>query len=236
MRAALKIYFKVTAMRSTCARCPVSTAIPTATHEITHAVLHNREQDQQAAAAGTEGAKKPKDEQTMEVEAESVAYAVCQYYGIETSANSLGYIASWSGGKELPELKASLEIISKTANFLITGIDRHFAEICKERGIVLEQAPSEDAPAEDTPVEDMPAETPPAEEESTPTKAEAETQYLYCSEYNPQHVGESDFRFIRARTLEDNGPSPDQILFVGNAELCDKLLTDLETGKLHQFV
>ena len=207
----------------------------TVIHEITHAVLHNREQDQQAAAAGTEGAepKKPKDEQTMEVEAESVAYAVCQYYGIETSANSLGYIASWSGGKELPELKASLEIISKTANFLITGIDRHFAEICKERGIVLEQAPSEDAPSEDTPVEDTPAETPPAEEESSPTKAEAETQYLYCSEYNPQHVGESDFRFIRARMLEDNGPSPDQILFVGSAELCDKLLTDLETGKLH---
>ena len=214
----------------------------TVVHEITHAVLHNREQDQQAAAAGTEGAepKKPKDEQTMEVEAESVAYAVCQYYGIETSASSLGYIASWSSGKELPELKASLETISKTADFLITNIDRHFAEICKERGIVLEQTetfaediPAEDAPAEDVPAGDIPAATPPVEEESPPPKAEAETQYLYCSEYNPQHVGENDFRFIRVRTLGDDGPSPNQILFCGSASLCDKLLTDLETGKLH---
>lgn len=86
----------------------------------------------------------PKDEQTREVEAESVSYSVCQYYNIETSANSLGYIAHWSSGKELPELKASLETISKTANYLITEIDRHFAEVCKERGIVLEQAESSD--------------------------------------------------------------------------------------------
>ncbi|WP_300417176.1 YodL domain-containing protein [uncultured Oscillibacter sp.] len=219
----------------------------TVVHEITHAVLHNREQDQQAAAAGAEGAepKKPKDEQTMEVEAESVAYAVCQYYGIETSASSLGYIASWSSGKELPELKASLETISKTADFLITSIDRHFAEICKERGIVLEQTeafaedapagdmPAEDAPAEDVPAGDIPAATPPVEEESPPPKAEAETRYLYCSEYNPQHVGENDFRFIRARLPGDKGPSPDQILFFGSFDLCDRLLTALVTGKLH---
>ena len=64
------------------------------------------------------------------MEAESVSYTVCQYYGIETSANSLGYIATWSKDKTLPELKASLETISKTANILITSIDRHFQEIC----------------------------------------------------------------------------------------------------------
>lgn len=110
-----------------------------AVHEITHAMLHNRERDQAAAAAGNTNQEppKPKDKNTREVEAESVSYTVCQYYGIETGANSLGYIATWSKDKTLPELKASLETISKTANVLITSIDRHFAEICRERGIDL---------------------------------------------------------------------------------------------------
>lgn len=117
----------------------------TAVHEITHAVLHNQEQKQQTASAGAKdaGPMKPKDKQTQEVEAESVAYVVCQYFGIETSANSLGYIAAWSSGKELPELKASLETISKTADFLITNIDYHFAEICKEYDITQEESASE---------------------------------------------------------------------------------------------
>lgn len=121
-----------------------------AVHEITHAMLHNREQERLSAAAGTEQAEKlkPKDQNTKEVEAESVSYTVCQYYGIETSANSLGYIATWSKDKSLPELKASLETISKTANILITSIDRHFQEICKEQGIDLTtQQPEQDAPS-----------------------------------------------------------------------------------------
>lgn len=87
-----------------------------------------------------------KDRRTREVEAESVAYAVCQYYGIETADNSFGYIAGWSANRELPELRASLETINKTASALITDIDRHLAEICKERGITLgepEQTPGE---------------------------------------------------------------------------------------------
>ena len=74
---------------------------------------------------------------TEEVEAESVSFAVCSYYGIETGANSFGYIASWSSGMELKELRASLELINKTAGGLITDIDRNFTEICKERGIDL---------------------------------------------------------------------------------------------------
>ena len=78
-----------------------------------------------------------KDRNTAEVEAESVSYAVCQYYGIETSSNSFGYIAAWSKDRSLKELRASLETITKTANSLITGIDKHFREVCKERGIVL---------------------------------------------------------------------------------------------------
>jgi len=121
-----------------------------AIHEITHAMLHNREREQLTAAAGITDREppKPKDKNTKEVEAESVSYTVCQYYGIETSANSLGYIATWSKDKTLPELKASLETISKTANILITSIDRHFQEICKEQGIDLTaQQPEQDAPS-----------------------------------------------------------------------------------------
>ena len=76
-----------------------------------------------------------KDRRTEEVQAESISYAVCQYYGIETGDNSFGYIASWSQGKELKELRASLEVINKTAGELISDIDRHYKEICKERGI-----------------------------------------------------------------------------------------------------
>ena len=108
-------------------------------HEITHSLLHNQEQERISAAAGTEQAAeiKRKDRNTEEVEAESVSYTVCQYYGIQTGEDSFGYIASWSKNRELPELKASLDTIGKTAHRLITDIDRHFKEICQERGIDL---------------------------------------------------------------------------------------------------
>ena len=76
-----------------------------------------------------------KDRHTEEVEAESISYAVCKYFGIETGENSFGYIASWSQGKELKELRASLETINKTSGTLISDIERHHKEICKERGI-----------------------------------------------------------------------------------------------------
>ncbi|OCN01347.1 hypothetical protein A7X67_01745 [Clostridium sp. W14A] len=110
-------------------------------HEITHATLHNYEQARLAAAKGDETAEppKPKDRRTEEVEAESVSYAVCQYYGIQTGENSFGYIASWSKDKELPELRASLETINKTASGLISDIDQNFREVLKEYDSVLEQ-------------------------------------------------------------------------------------------------
>ena len=78
-----------------------------------------------------------KDRRTEEVEAESISYAVCQYFGIQTEENSFGYIASWSKGKELKELRASLETINKTSCELINNIEHHYKEICKERGIDL---------------------------------------------------------------------------------------------------
>jgi len=98
-------------------------------HEIAHAKLHNpREQK-----ADEDGTVMTKDRRTEEVEAESISYSCCQYYGIETSENSFGYIATWSKDKELKELRESLETINKTASELISDIDYHFAEIQKER-------------------------------------------------------------------------------------------------------
>ena len=90
-----------------------------------------------------------KNRHTEEVEAESISYAVCKYFGIETGENSFGYIASWSQGKELKELRASLETINKTSGTLISDIERHYKEICKERGI----DPNAKAEPETAPIE-----------------------------------------------------------------------------------
>ena len=130
-------------------------------HEIAHSKLHN-------TAILNEAEENPKNNRTQEVEAESVSYAVCQYYGIETSENSFGYIATWSKDKELSELKASLDTISKTSNELINDIDRNFREICKERGIDL----TKEEQTADEPVNDEPAE--PVKEE-VEQAAEAES-------------------------------------------------------------
>lgn len=102
-----------------------------------------------------------KNRNTEEVEAESISYAVCQYFGIETGENSFGYIAGWSQDKELKELRASLETINKTSCELITDIERNYKEICKERGIDLtaalepEQAPQQ-AAEEKPPAKEVP--------------------------------------------------------------------------------
>jgi len=103
-----------------------------------------------------------KNRNTEEVEAESISYAVCQYYGIQTADNSFGYIATWSQDKTLPELRASLETINKAAGELIADIDRHYKAICKERGIDLTAQPEQAEPRQ--PAEKTPdAPTPSAE-------------------------------------------------------------------------
>ena len=103
-----------------------------------------------------------KNRNTEEVEAESISYAVCQYYGIQTGENSFGYIATWSQDKTLPELRASLETINKAAGELIADIDRHYKVICKERGIDLTAQPEQAEPRQ--PAEETPdAPTPSAE-------------------------------------------------------------------------
>lgn len=107
--------------------------LKTAIHEIAHAKLHAIDKD----APATEQAVRP-DHRTREVQAESVAYAVCQHYGLDTSDYSFGYVAGWSSGRELSELKASLETIRKAANELITHIDDHLTQLQQEREIKQE--------------------------------------------------------------------------------------------------
>ena len=138
--------------------------VSAAVHEIAHSKLHNYAKAQEEAArAGDKEPPKKKDRNTEEVEAESISYAVCQYYGIQTGENSFGYIANWSQGKELPELRASLETINKAAGELIADIDRHYKVICKERGIDLTAQPEQAAPQQAT--------------EETPTMPEPSAEY-----------------------------------------------------------
>lgn len=95
--------------------------VKTAIHEIAHAMLHD-----------PDNADEKKDRRTKEVEAESVAYTVCQHFGIDSSDYSFAYVASWSSGKELSELESSLETIRETASELITKISEKYLGIEKD--------------------------------------------------------------------------------------------------------
>ena len=108
-----------------------SQTVKTAIHEVAHAKLHSRELNKDTDLS------EPKDRNTKEVEAESIAYTVCQHFGIDTSDYSFGYIAGWSSGKEMTELKSSLDTIRRTASEMISGIEAHLQELQKER--VVEQ-------------------------------------------------------------------------------------------------
>ena len=117
--------------------------LKTAIHEIAHSKLHAIDPE----APAIELADRP-DSRTREVQAESVAYAVCQHYGLDTSDYSFSYVAGWSSGKDLKELKASLETIQATAHELITAIDGHLAQLQQQRQTQQEQpqaAPLEQA-------------------------------------------------------------------------------------------
>ncbi len=108
-----------------------SQTLKTMVHEVAHSMLHNKELNKDMDAP-------VKDRNTKEVEAESIAYTVCQHFGIDTSDYSFGYIAGWSSGKEMTELKASLDTIRRTASELITGIEGQLQALQLERA--MEQA------------------------------------------------------------------------------------------------
>ena len=176
--------------------------VSAAVHEIAHSKLHNYAKAQaEAARAGDKEPPQKKDRNTEEVEAESISYAVCQYFGIQTGENSFGYIASWSHGKELPELRASLETINKAAGELIADIDRHYKEICKERGIDLTAQPEQTAPQQEAA----------SEPEVTAQAAAPETTQL--PDAPEQHL--------------DEYPMPDSTLTQDDLEKCGYLDGDL---------
>lgn len=138
--------------------------IKTLIHETAHAKLH----DIDLNAPPEKQADRP-DRRTREVQAESIAYAVCQHYGLDTSDYSFSYVAQWSSGRELAELKASLETIRNTASELIKDIDKNFAELTKDR----EQAQAQEN--EPTPEEKQPEQEAPQEEISAAAKPAADT-------------------------------------------------------------
>ena len=182
--------------------------ISAAIHEIAHSKLHNYQKKPGEISQET---KEQKSRNTQEVEAESVSYSVCQYYGIQTGENSFGYIAAWSKDKSLSELKASLETINKTAGELIADIDRHFGDICREQGIDLGAAEPESPKI-------------PAQEPKTVTK--------YRVIPNPLSHNELDRSSIQEILVTGNQEVPGEILGSGRTKWCEVYTSQLNEGKV----
>lgn len=204
--------------------------VSAAIHEIAHSKLHNYEKAQAEAVAGDENAEQPvkKDRRTEEVEAESISYAVCQYYGIETGENSFGYIASWSKDKELKELRASLETINKTSAELIDDVDRNFRQICKERGIDLSADKEAEAPAQE-PEKKAPA----AQEAPAEQTAPAEPKQVFKIEVNPVSNDENDRFFVQQYEENPNKTlNIGAVLFIGSFDKCREVAEGLDKGEI----
>ena len=195
--------------------------VSAAVHEIAHSKLHNYAKAQEEAArAGDKELPKKKDRNTEEVEAESISYAVCQYYGIQTGENSFGYIANWSQGKELPELRASLETINKAAGELIADIDRHYKVICKERGIDLAAQSEQTVPQQEA-----------ASEAEVPMQAPARHAYKLHSNF--ERTSPADSTYIQEYTVADDlSLIPGEVLYAGTYDECVKLHNALQDGSM----
>lgn len=195
--------------------------VSAAVHEIAHSKLHNYAKAQEEAArAGDKEPPKKKDRNTEEVEAESISYAVCQYYGIQTGENSFGYIANWSQGKELPELWASLETINKAAGELIADIDRHYKVICKERGIDLAAQSEQTVPQQEA-----------ASEAEVPMQAPARHAYKLHSNF--ERTSPADSTYIQEYTVADDlSLIPGEVLYAGTYDECVKLHNALQDGSM----
>ena len=182
--------------------------LKTLIHEIAHAKLH----DIDLNAPAKEQADRP-DRRTREVQAESIAYAVCQHYGLDTSDYSFSYVATWSSGRELSELKASLETIRSTASELIKDIDKNFAELTKDK----EQTQAQEAQAEEpTPEEKQPEQDTPQEEKTEPTaeppqeeKAGADSPAADTPKAEKAATEEPAKNEAQTEQPEDTFPTPD---------------------------
>ena len=223
--------------------------LKTAIHEIAHAKLHDIDLNA------------PKDEQqphidrrTREVEAESVAYTVCQHYGLDTSDYSFGYVAGWSSGRELSELKSSLETIRSAAAEIINSIDENLAELQKaqdkeqtagqEQPTREEQAappeqPQPEAPAKaDTAGKEKPEAAAPgksgAQEKAGAAPKEAFTpETIYRVRRNPYSDSRENSHLLQAYVTQENGRAKmGDVLYTGTPEKCRELMGQLKSGEL----
>ena len=225
--------------------------LKTAIHEIAHAKLHDIDLNA------------PKDEQqphidrrTREVEAESVAYTVCQHYGLDTSDYSFGYVAGWSSGRELSELKSSLETIRSAAAEIINSIDENLAELQKaqdkeqtagqEQPTREEKAAPKEQPQPETPSKaDTAGKEKPEPEAAAPGKSGAQEkagtapkeaftpETIYKMRRNPYGDSPENSHLLQAYVTQENGRAKmGDVLYTGTPEKCRELMGQLKSGEL----
>ena len=225
--------------------------IKTAIHEIAHAKLHDIDPN----APKEEQADRP-DRRTREVQAESVAYAVCQHYGLDTSDYSFGYVAGWSSGRELDELKSSLETIRSAAAEIINSIDENLAELQKaqdkeqtagqEQPTREEQAAAPEQPQPEAPEKaDTAGKEKPEPEADAPGKSGAQEkadaapkeaftpETIYRVRRNPYGDSRENSYLLQAYVTQENGRAKmGDVLFAGTPEKCRELMGQLKSGEL----
>ena len=223
--------------------------LKTAIHEIAHAKLHdidlNAPKDEQQPHV---------DRRTREVEAESVAYTVCQHYGLDTSDYSFGYVAGWSSGRELSELKSSLETIRSAAAEIINSIDENLAELQKaqdkeqtagqeqptrEEKAAPKEQPQPEAPAKaDTAGKEKPEAAAPgksgAQEKAGAAPKEAFTpETIYRVRRNLYSDSRENSYLLQAYVTQENGRAKmGDVLYTGTPEKCRELMGQLKSGEL----
>ena len=196
--------------------------LKTAIHEIAHAKLHDIDLN------APENEQQPRiDRRTREVEAESVAYTVCQHYGLDTSDYSFGYVAGWSSGRELSELKSSLETIRSAAAEIINSIDETLAELSKAQD--KEQTAGQEQPDK----EENAAPEQPKQEASAQEKAAFIPETVYRVRRNPYSDRKENAYLLQAYVTQENGRAKmGAVLFTGTPQKCRELMGQLKSGEL----
>ena len=209
--------------------------LKTAIHEIAHVKLHdidlNAPKDEQQPHV---------DRRTREVEAESVAYTVCQHYGLDTSDYSFGYVAGWSSGRELSELKSSLETIRSAAAEIINSIDENLAELQKaqdkEQTAGQEQPTREGqeaAPEKPDPEAAAPGKSGAQEKAGAAPKEAFTPETIYRVRRNPYSDSRENSYLLQAYVTQENGRAKmGDVLYTGTPEKCRELMGQLKSGEL----
>ena len=208
--------------------------LKTAIHEIAHAKLHDIDLN-----APKDGQPRV-DRNTREVEAESVAYTVCQHYGLDTSDYSFGYVAGWSSGRELSELKSSLETIRSAAAEIINSIDENLAELQKaqdkEQTAGQEQPTREGqeaAPEKPDPEAAAPGKSGAQEKAGAAPKEAFTPETIYRVRRNPYSDSRENSYLLQAYVTQENGRAKmGDVLYTGTPEKCRELMGQLKSGEL----